>query len=165
MIVIDKIYFAKVNPNAIIPTKEYHNAGYDIYICSDEDVIEIQPHETELLPTGIASSCNSDYYFQLFERGSTGTKGIGQRCGVIDSSYRGEWFIPITNHNDKPLLIVKDCKNHIQKPCIVIYPMDKAIAQAVLLPVPKVEIQEISYDDLLNIKSERGTGKLGSSEK
>ena len=31
------LYFAKVNPDAIIPTKEKENAGYDIYACFDKD--------------------------------------------------------------------------------------------------------------------------------
>lgn len=118
-----------------------------------------------MLPTGIASSCSEDYYFQVLERGSTGSKGIGQRCGVIDSSYRGEWFVPITNHNDYPLLIARDVNRYSYQPDGIVYPMDKAIAQAVLLPVPKVDIVEIPYEELLQIHSERGTGKLGDSGK
>lgn len=167
---MEKIYFAKVKSNAIIPSKIEENAGYDIYVCFDEDYIVIQPHETKMLPTGIASACSSNYYFQLFERGSTGTKGIGQRCGVIDSGYRNEWFVPITNHNEYPLAIIKNDsqKNDIVKKFgnkTIFYPYSKAICQAVLLPVPKVEVKEILYDDLKDIKSERGLGKLGSSGK
>ena len=45
------------------------------------------------------------------------------------------------------------------------YPQSKAIAQALLIPVPKLNIEEISYEKLLNIKSDRGTGMLGSSGK
>jgi dUTPase len=46
-----------------------------------------------------------------------------------------------------------------------VYPYSKAIAQALVVPVPKVEIEEISYEELQNIKSERGLGALGSSGK
>ncbi len=161
---MDTIYFSKTNPNAIIPTKTEENAGRDIYACFYEDYLIIAPHETKMIPTGIASACSNDYYFQLFERGSTGTKGIGQRCGVIDASYRNEWFVPITNHNNIPLVITKDNKT---KTCedFIIYPYSKAICQAVLLPVPKVEVKEIPYEELLNIKSDRMLGKLGSSDK
>ena len=35
------IKFAKVKPNAKIPTKREEDAGYDIYACFDEDYITI----------------------------------------------------------------------------------------------------------------------------
>ena len=47
----------------------------------------------------------------------------------------------------------------------IIYPKSKAICQALLLPVPKVNVEEVTYDELLKIKSERGNGMLGSSGK
>ena len=161
---MDKVYFSKIKPNAIIPSKTEENAGRDIYACFDEAYLVIAPHKTVMIPTGIASACSNDYYFQLFERGSTGTKGIGQRCGVIDASYRNEWFVPITNHNNIPLVITKDNKTETCEDFIV-YPYSKAICQAVLLPVPKVEVKEIPYEELLNMKSDRMLGKLGSSNK
>ncbi len=34
-----------------------------------------------------------------------------------------------------------------------------------MVEVPKLKTEEISYDDLLKISSERGTGALGSSGK
>lgn len=160
------IYFSKVKPNAIIPSKRLEDAGYDIYACFDEDFMIIKPHETKLIPTGIASSCSTGYYFQLEERGSTGTKGMGNRCGVIDSGYRSEWFVPITNHNNVPLIISKNtdvCA--IVSESAIVYPYSKAICQAVLLPVPKTEVIEVPYDELVKFESDRGTGALGSSGK
>ena len=102
---MEKIYFAKVKPGGRIPSKRDEDAGYDIYGLIDEAYIVLAPHETRAIPTGIASACSEEYYFQLHERGSTGTRGISQRCGVIDSGYRGEWFLPITNLNAKPLCL------------------------------------------------------------
>lgn len=46
-----------------------------------------------------------------------------------------------------------------------IYPYSKAIAQALVIPVPKVSVEELSYDELKSIESERGMGALGSSNK
>jgi len=137
-----KLYFAKVNENGVIPSKRDCDAGMDIYACFEEDSITINPHETKMIATGIMSACSEDYYFQLFERGSTGTKGIGQRCGVIEGSYRGEWFVPITNHNDKPLVIVKEepYLDYFKDKGFVVYPYKKGICQALLLPVSKVDI-------------------------
>lgn len=77
------IKFAKVRPTAIIPTKRDEDAGFDIYANFEEDFRIIPPHETIMIPTGIASACDTDYCFILKERGSTGTKGIAQRCGRI----------------------------------------------------------------------------------
>mgnify|MGYP000734891585 FL=1 len=79
------VKFAKVRPTAVIPTKRDEDAGFDIYADFEDDFIIIDPHTTTLIPTGIASACDVDYCFILKERGSTGSKGIAQRCGVIDS--------------------------------------------------------------------------------
>jgi dUTP pyrophosphatase len=165
------IYFAKVKEDAIIPSKSIENAGYDIYACFEEDEITISPGEIKLIPTGIASVCSDDYYFQLQERGSTGTKGLSLRCGVIDSGFRNEWFVPINNTATKTIIIAKDIdkfKNNYYfgfEHYNTIYPYSKAICQAVLLPVPKVEVKEITYEELKNFKSERGLGALGSTNK
>ena len=163
-----EVLFAKVNPNAIIPSKRDEDAGFDIYPCFDKDFIIIEPHTTVLIPTGIASSCDSDYCFILKERGSTGTKTIEQRCGVIDSGYRGEWFVPLTNGNNHPIIILKkdkDVSEQVRGYSYIVYPYEKAIAQALVVPVPKVEVHEVPYDYLKAIESQRGTGALGSSNK
>lgn len=56
--------------------------------------------------------------------------------------------------------------NHVFKLSdIIILPYEKAISQLLLLPVPVVEVQEISYEELLAIPSERGLGRCGSSGK
>lgn len=104
---MDIINFAKVRENAIIPSKSIENAGYDIYGIfegnNDENRI-VRPHTTKLIPTGIACALPSKYYFQVEERGSTGSKGIKKSAGVIDSGYRGEIFIAITNSNNNYLI-------------------------------------------------------------
>lgn len=162
---MDKIKFAKVKENAVIPSKREEDAGYDIYACFDEKFVIIQPHETVLIPTGIASAFSDDYVMVLKERGSTGTKGMAQRCGVIDSGFRNEWLVPITNTTDKTIMIDKVFEKVEEYNSYIHYPYGKAICQALLLPVPKVEIEEIAYDELIKIESERGNGMLGSSGK
>ena len=188
------VKFAKVRPDAKIPSKRDEDMGFDIYACFDEDYMVINPHETKLIPTGIASSCDSDYGFVLRERGSTGSKGIALRAGVIDSGYRNEWFVGLTNTGRNTVCITKLPREELMtkytemmtnlerfasefaKKCyevmmwrnaseFVLYPYEKAIAQALVVPVPKVNVEEISYDALQNIESERGLGALGSSGK
>lgn len=230
------IKFAKVRENAIIPSKDVENAGYDIYGIfegnNDENRI-VKPHTTKLIPTGIACALPSKYYFQVEERGSTGSKGIKKSAGVIDSGYRGEIFIAITNSTNNYLVFgdkdsyIAEAKAELQKwqnidennmtdedkisleealvksigeesynnlednvkeDCLkelvklikhpasteefesnlqtaIFYPDTKAIAQLVLHEVPVVNIEEISYEDLKKIPSERMDGKLGSSGK
>lgn len=101
------LVFAKVREEAIIPTKEGGNAGYDIYACFDEDYMIIPPHTTKLIPTGIASALHPSKYLQVEERGSTGSKGIKKSAGVVDANYRGEIFIAITNTNIMEVIISK----------------------------------------------------------
>ena len=174
------IKFAKVNPNAIIPSKRDEDMGFDIYACFDEDYIVIKPHETKLIPTGLASAGSSEYGFLLRERGSPGSKGIALMAGVIDSGYRNEWFVGLTNTTEKTLFISKLSEEETYKSYYddviddifvdlistsFVYPYSKAIAQALIIEVPKTEVEEISYDELKEIQSERGLGKLGSSNK
>ena len=121
---MDTIKFAKVRENAIIPSKNIENAGYDIYGIfegnEDENRI-VKPHTTKLIPTGIACALPSKYYFQVEERGSTGSKGIKKSAGVIDSGYRGEIFIAITNSTDNYLVFgdkdsyIADARAELQK--------------------------------------------------
>lgn len=172
---ITTVKFAKVRPTAEIPTKRVEDAGYDIYADFEEDYIIVPPHKTKMIPTGIASACDTDYCFILKERGSTGSKGIAQRCGVIDSGYRNEWFVPITNTTDKTLYIAKNTSDiNVNNKDSFAYPYDKdsfaypygkAIAQAIIIPVPQVDIEEYTYDELKAIPSQRGNGALGSSGK
>lgn len=163
------IMWARVNEDVKIPTKRDSDAGYDIYAYFKEDYLIIHPHETVIVPTGLYSAMSEDWYFQLEERGSTGTKGMSQRCGVIDSSYRGEWMVPITNVNEKAVVIIKKETEHrcpfFDRNDVIFYPYEKAICQAVLLPVPKMKSVEIPLEELKVIPSERGEGKIGSSGK
>ena len=166
------VKFAKVRPDAKIPSKRVEDMGFDIYACFDEDYIVINPHETKLIPTGIASSCEAGYGFVLRERGSTGSKGIALRAGVIDSGYRSEWFVGLTNTTNKVLFISKLSELETYRryyddimPQSFIYPYSKAIAQALVIPVPEVAVEELTYEELQAIPSERRLGALGSSGK
>ena len=163
------IYFAGKNDSVIIPSKRKEDAGYDIYANFKGDFMMIKPHTTNLIPTGLYSAFNPKWYIQLEERGSTGTKGIAQRCGVIDSGFRNEWFVPITNTTNKVMFISKkEHVDHLKESYgedIIIYPYEKAICQAVLHKVPKVKIKRLSLEKLKAIPSKRGTGMLGSSNK
>ena len=162
----DKVLFAKVKPEAKIPSKREEDGCYDIYACFDEEVITIKPHEIVTVPTGIASAFDSKYRFDVQrERGSTGSIGLVPRCGQIDSGYRGEWFLKLQNTTNKNIIISKlhDAKQELDK--AIYYPYSKAVCQAALEIVPVIETEEISFEELKEIPSERGDGALGSSGK
>lgn len=167
------IKFAKLDNKAVLPSKRKEDAGFDIYMVSNDDYIIIEPHKTVKLKTGLASVIENGYYVQLFERGSTGTKGIIGHSGVIDSGYRGEWIAPLANGNSIPIMIIKenfllslssDAIELLER-SYILYPYEKAICQAVVLPVPNCDIEEIDIDALKCFASERSDGKLGSSGK
>lgn len=160
---MNEIYFAKLNEKARIPNKRLEDAGYDVYTTDIHAPIIFEPHETRLIPTGICSSFSSDLVAVVKERGSTGTKGIGVRAGIIDSGYRGEWFIALTNHNDRPLIIAPTDYDLVED--VILYPNTKAIAQVLFLPVPVLNVVEVSLEQIKGSQSERGNGALGSSGK
>lgn len=164
----NKLYWAKVRPDAIIPTKEKEDAGYDIYACFGDPYILIPSHKTALVPTGIACAVRDAYYLQVQERGSTGSIGLKYGAGVIDSGYRGEIFIALTNTNIFSVAIYKNEEDiwQLKRMCgVILYPYSKAIAQLVAHKVLAMDEEEISYEDLKSISSKRGDGMLGSSGK
>lgn len=124
-------------------SKRKEDAGYDIYGVSDKDYV-FEPGELKMIPTGLRTEFPAGYVGIIKERGSTGSKGLAVRCGVIDSGYRGEWFIGIVNVGKER----------------VVYPKEKAIAQVVW-----VKAEELEFEDGELGESERGEGKLGSSGK
>ena len=94
-----------------------------------------------------------------------GSRGLSLRAGVIDSGYRGEWFVPVSNLNDVPLVLC--CARVFEKwkdhPGMLVMSAERAIAQAVLLPVPKAQVVEVRFAEIVEMESERGEGSLGSS--
>lgn len=164
------IYWDILNLNAKMPTKRDEDAGFDIYSDSAEDII-LKPNETKFFSTGLRSAFPKEFWIEIKERGSTGAVGLSVRSGVIDSGYRGEWKIMLTNVNKYPVVFShtvdkvtyvkgKIFKNKVKK---VIYPLSKAIAQAVVIPLPHIECRPWDYSKIE--VSERGQTGWGASGK
>lgn len=139
------IKFAKQNPNARIPSKREEDACFDLWAMEE---VTLEAGETRLIDTGIATAFDADWVAIIKERSSVGSKNILLHCGVIDSGYRNSWKVCLTNLNDSPITL----------------PKEKAIAQFMLIPVPDYDVEEYSYEELINIKSERGLGGFGSTD-
>ena len=140
------IKFAKCDPKARIPHKREEDACYDLWALDGD--ITLQPGETKLVDTGIATAFDADWVAIIKERSSVGSKNVLLHCGVIDSGYRNSWKVCLTNLNDY----------------VITLPKEKAIAQFLLIPVPDYDVEEYEYEELLNIKSERGLGGFGSTD-
>ncbi len=135
-----------LNENATVPTYgTVDAAGADLYSASLEQ-ISFEPHETKMIPTGIALEIPKGCVGLVYARSSVGTKrGLApaNKVGVIDSDYRGEIFVALHNHS-----------NTTQ----VIEPKER-IAQIVIAPYIKETFEVVdSLED-----TERGSGGFGST--
>lgn len=164
------IYWDIINSRAKMPTKRKEDAGFDIYTIDTNSVLK--PGETKFFSTGLRSAFPKEYWVEIKERGSTGAVGLSVRSGVIDSGYRGEWKIMLTNVNNYPVefsdgvdkvtyVYGKLFKKRIKK---VIYPLSKAIAQAVVIPLPNIECK-LDKAMVDGTKSDRGDSGWGASGK
>ena len=172
----NEIVFAKIKPDAKIPSKRDEDAGYDMWACFDGDFFVVEPGQTKGVPTGIAVAFNKKYYAQVEERSSMAKAGIKKSGGVMDSGYRGEYVIMTYNTLNIPFVISKLDFEEIPNKFIVagkkykkdkikFHPYSKAICQIVLQEIPVLKTRELSYEDLMKITSERMTGGFGSSDK
>ena len=98
----------KVDDRAVVPTygSEY-SAGADLYAILDEG-LEILPHTTSFIHTGISIEIPEGYCGLIFARSSMGAKrGLApaNKVGVIDSDYRGEIMVALHNHGNEPQVI------------------------------------------------------------
>lgn len=156
------------------PHKNEEDLGYDVKAHFDDDQWVIPPHTTSLIPTGLYAAVPVRWGLIAKEKGSTGAIGMKCGAGVIDSGYRDEIFIAITNENDSFLIITKDPE--VKKVTYgsykiveysydaIYYPYKKGIAQLLLVPNPKSKGKKISIEKLKAIPSIRGEGKLGSTD-
>ena len=145
---MDKIAVKKLRQAALLPTYgSAEAAGADLYACLDETVT-IEPGETVFIPTGLAMEVPKGYAGLVYARSSLGAKRVlapANKFGVVDSDYRGEFFVALHNHGKEA-----------QKIC-----HGERIAQLVITPVLTpgfVEVAELS-------DTQRGSGGFGSTGK
>ena len=142
------INIKKLNPNAIIPTRgSEYAAGYDLYACS-EIAIDIAPHSTVKVGTGLAVEIPHGYFGAIFARSGLATKrGLrpANCVGVCDEDYRGEYIVALHNDTDEFMSI----EPH------------ERIAQLIVMPYLSVEFNEVN--ELSD--TERGSGGFGSTGK
>lgn len=144
---MEQVNIKRLRPSAQIPVRQTPgSAGYDL--CADPDEpLTLQPGEIVKVPTGLAIAIGDPHVVGLvYARSGLASKfGIAPiNCvGVVDSDYRGELLVPLTNHGTAPFTI---------------HAGDR-IAQLVFAPVYTPELVETDELD----DTQRGTGGFGST--
>ena len=142
----------RLTETAKLPTKAHDtDAGIDLY--SDED-LEIKPGSTVLVSTGISMAIPDGHAGLIWDRSSMGVKGLHRFAGVVDSGYRGEVKVCISNIGYGRTEWPFDNKSYF------ISRGDK-IAQILIQEVPNFRIEEVNDLD----STDRGEGGFGSSGK
>lgn len=143
-----KIKIKKLTDTAKTPTRgSEHAAGYDMYADVKEDV-QIKPHETVKIGTGLAMEIPDGYFGAIFARSGLATKeGLrpANCVGVCDSDYRGEYIVAIHNDSEETRTITAG----------------ERIAQLVVMPYLPVTFDEVAELTDTN----RGEGGFGSTGK
>ena len=142
-----KLTFKKLNPRAVIPSRATPgSAGLDLCACLEDPII-LAPGEIKMIPIGITAEPDSDdIALLIYPRSGLSSKygvSLANCVGVVDSDYRGTWFVPLINHGKEPFTI------------------EHGMRVAQMIPT-RILMPEIEVSDELS-ETERGNGGFGSS--
>jgi dUTP pyrophosphatase len=119
-------------------------AGMDLRACLDQ-TLNLQPGQTELLPTGIAIHISDPGLAAvLLPRSGLGHKHgivLGNLIGLIDSDYQGQLYVSCWNRGSKPFTVEPG----------------ERIAQMIFVPVVRAGFEVV--EDFAD--SNRGAGGFG----
>ena len=140
------VQIRRLHPGAILPARgSAQAAGYDLYACPDKPV-EILPHTTEKIGTGLAAAIPEGYFGGIFARSGLALKQAlrpANCVGVVDADYRGEIIVALHNDSDE----------------IRVVEPGERIAQLLILPFLDVEFEETQELP----ETQRGDGGFGST--
>ena len=124
------------------------SAGLDLRACLDAPLV-IEPHQTVLVPTGLAIHlADPGYAALILPRSGLGHKHgivLGNLVGLIDSDYQGQLMISTWNRGSQ---------------AFVLNPFER-LAQLVVVPVVQATFNIVDEFE----SSERGAGGFGSTGK
>ena len=142
-VLIRKLYTAVKLPEY----KTYGASGMDI-IAFIKKPISLKPKMSCIIPTGLSVAFSKDYEIQIRPRSGLAAKNnisILNTPGTIDSDYRGEIKVIMYNHGKEEFIINNGDR----------------IAQMILSPVLKIELEETNNDLPETIRGEGGFGSTG----
>ena len=121
-------------------------AGCDLHAAVGEP-LSLAPGERAAVPTGLVLAIPDGFEGQVRARSGNALRH-GIACvnapGTIDSDYRGEVMVPLINHGKSTFIVERGMR----------------IAQMLILPVPKVEIEVVENLDETK-RGKRGFGHTG----
>jgi len=121
------------------------SAGLDLQAIL-EKAVTIEPGKRVTVPTGLAVEIPEGMAGFVFGRSGLGIRhGIvpSNAVGVIDSDYRGEILVGLSNHGDEPYTIQPG----------------ERVAQLVVMPVSLLPVEEVETLE----ETERSAGGFGST--
>ena len=143
-----KVLIKKLSSQVELPSYKTSGAsGMDLMAFIKSSVI-IKPKTSCLIPTGLSMAFSDNYEVQIRPRSGLAAKkniSVLNTPGTIDSDYRGEIKVIIYNHSNIDFIVNNNDR----------------IAQMILTPVIKMELQEVSELP----QTIRGTGGFGSTGK
>ena len=143
-----KVLIKKLFPEVQLPSYKTSGASGMDLMAFIKSSVTVKPKTSFLISTGLSIAFSEDYEVQIRPRSGLAAKNnisVLNTPGTIDSDYRGEIKVIIYNHGNNDFLINNGDR----------------IAQMILLPVVKLELEETS--DLP--KTIRGKGGFGSTGK
>lgn len=137
----------KLCPDAGMPSHATAGAAcFDLHALIDIERDDLLPGDSMVISTGLAFEVPAGHVMLVHSRSGHGFKygvRLANCTGVIDSDYRGEVKVCLTNDGTEPLTITNGDR----------------IAQAMVIPVPAVEL--VQADELTD--TQRGAGGFGST--
>jgi len=144
-----KVKIKRLTATAKLPVYATDGSSAADLFADIAEPIVLQPGKRFLFPTGISAQITeSGYGLFVFARSGHGNKHgitLSNSVGVIDSDYRGEIRVGLSNLSDTPYTVMPG----------------ERLAQMALMPVERAEF--IETDELDD--SERGAGGFGSTGK
>jgi dUTP pyrophosphatase len=137
-----KIKIKRLHPDSKLPSYAHSgDAGMDVFAL---ERITIRKGERHKIGTGIAFELPAGHVALVWDKSGLATNhGLTNLGGVIDASYRGEYYVTLLNSGEKDYTIEKGDK----------------IAQIL---IQKVEHAELEETEALSDTS-RGAGGFGST--
>ena len=141
-----KVLIKKLDKSVELPSyKTIGSSGMDL-MAFIKNPIKLEPKTSCLIPTGLSVAFSEEYELQIRPRSGLAAKNnitVLNTPGTIDSDYRGEIKIILFNHSSEEFII-----NNKDR-----------IAQMILMPVLKMELEEV--ENLTD--TVRGKGGFGST--
>jgi len=142
-----KLPVKRLDPSALLP--EYKTPGAAAFDLTTIETKILEPGEIHKFKTGLVFCIPAGHFMLVASRSSNAPKrgiSMANGIGIIDSDYCGEHdelHVVIQNISPKPVTITQG----------------ERVAQAIILPVPRVEILEVRQTGAVDRGGFGSTGK------